>query len=416
MRLAYLLGVFPSTRETFVSNEIIDLARRGVDVEVFSWSLPTGEVVHPEVRESGILARVHYFRYRELPRVLGRCRFWRALAAVTLGKHRRHFPGGRDKLEAAYFAALLRAQRRQHIHVHFLQTGKYLADLAGLSYSFTAHCFNENGMSEADKARYAEEVARLPFIATPSRFVQQGIQGLLAAEERDKVKLVRLGLDLERFRPGPAEGDCDVLCVAGFHASKGIEYLIRATAILRAQQPEVRVVSIGGALPGRPETETRLREVRARCGVEENFEFMGPRDSDTVRAMLGRSKVFALPAIVDDEGQSEGLPIALLEAAACGLPLVATAVAGIPDIVVDGVTGIIVPQRDPAALAAAIGRLLADPELRRRLGRAARELAEREFGREVSGQRMVEAFAAAVGEPHPLPPLLAGEGVAEEPR
>jgi glycosyltransferase involved in cell wall biosynthesis len=80
------------------------------------------------------------------------------------------------------------------------------------------------------------------------------------------------------------------------------------------------------------------------------------------------------------------------------------------------VTGIIVPQRDPAALAAAIGRLLADPELRRRLGRAARELAEREFGREVSGQRMVEAFAAAVGEPHPLPPLLAGEGVAEEPR
>jgi glycosyltransferase involved in cell wall biosynthesis len=356
---------------------------------------------------------VHYFRYRNLPGVLYRCRFWRALAAVTLGRHRRDFTGGHDKLEAAYFAALLKKRRRQHIHIHFLQTGKHIADLAGLPYSFTAHCFSEETMSAADKARYAAEVARLPFMVTPSRFVQQGVQRLLAPEDRDKVKLVRLGLDLSTFAPGSAEGDCDVLCVAGFSPFKGIEYLIRATALLRARWPEIRVVSLGGPPAHRPETETRLREERARCGVEENFEFMGPRDSGTVRERLGRTKVFALPSIVDDEGQRDGLPIALLEAAACGLPLVSTAVAGIPDIVVDGVTGIIVPERDPEALAAAIDRLLADPELRRRMGQAARELAEGEFSQEVSGRRMVEAFAEAVGEPHPLPPPLAGEGVAE---
>jgi glycosyltransferase involved in cell wall biosynthesis len=399
MRIAYLQGTFPTTRETFVSNEIIDLVRRGVDIEVFSWSLPGGEVIHPEVRESGILERTHYFRYRHLLRALGRWTFWRALAEVTFGGKRRAFTGWRDKLAAAYFAALLVSRRRQHLHTHFFQAAKHIAALARLPYSFTAHCFEEQAMGEADKARLAVEVAQLPFIVATSRFGQEGIQRLVAPEQRGKVRLVRTGIDLDRFRADHEEETaCDVLCVAGYSPFKGIEYLVRATAILQSQWPGLRVVSIGGPPAYHPETRERLLEERRRCGVESAFEFMGPQDSDTVRAMLQRTKVFALPSIIDDEGHMDGLPIALLEAAASGLPMVSTAVAGIPDIVVDGVTGIIVPQRDPEALAEAISRLLADPNLRERMGQAARQLVEGEFSREVSGQRMLEAFTAAVPE------------------
>ncbi len=399
MRIAYLQGSFPDVRETFVSNEVIDLVRRGVDIEVFSWLLPRGEVVHPEVRESGILGRTHYFRLRYLPRVLGRWTFWRALAEVTMGKRRRVFLGGREKLAAAYFAALLVSRRRQHVHTHFCQVAKEVAALARLPHSFTAHCFEEGNMGAAEKARFAEEVAGCPFIVATSRFGQEGIRRLLAAEHREKVLLVRTGIDLARFAPAPEqERVYDVLCVAGFSPFKGIEYLIRATALLAPQWPGLKVVSVGGPPAHRRETETRLREERRRCGVEESFEFMGPRDSDTVRTLLRQTKVFALPSIVDDEGHMDGLPIALLEAAASGLPLVSTAVAGIPDLVQDGVTGIIVPQRDPEALAEAISRLLSDSDLRERMGRAARELVEQEFSREESGRRMLEAFAAAVHE------------------
>lgn len=92
----------------------------------------------------------------------------------------------------------------------------------------------------------------------------------------------------------------------------------------------------------------------------------------------------------------DGLPVALMEAAACGLPLVSTAVAAIPELVIDGVTGLIVPQRDPQALAEAIDCLLRDTELRARLGRTARQRVEEEFSRELNGRRLLEAFRAVV--------------------
>ena len=398
MRIAYLQGTFPSTRETFVSNEIIDLRRRGVDVEVLSWMPATGEVIHPEVRESDVPAHTWYFRWRYVARAVLTSAFWGTLIRVTVGRKRRVFGGLRNKVAAAYFVALLRRLKRQHVHTHFSKLAGHVAELAGLSASYTAHCFEPEAMGEEGRAKYSEDLARVPLVIATSRYGQKGIQGLARPEDRHKVKLVRTGIDLRAFDVAfEAEPRYDVLCVAGFSAFKGIEYLIRATAILKVGRPGIKVVSVGGPVAHRPESETRLREEQRRCGVEDSFVFMGPRDSDTVRALLRQVKVFALPSIVDDEGHMDGLPIALLEAAACGLPMVSTAVAGIPDIVIDGVTGIVVPERDPQALAEAIERLLADDGLCRRMGQAARRLVEEEFSREVSGRQMLEAFASVPG-------------------
>ncbi len=394
MKIAYLLGTFPSTRETFVSNEVIDLVRRGVDVEVFSWSMPTGEVMHPEVRASGILERVSYFRWRHLPRVIGKWAFWRALGQVVAGSYRRTFRTPRDKFEAAYFAALLAVGQFQHCHVHFLSIGKHLAGLAGLPYSFTAHCYGDDAMSAEVKAAYGRELQRVPLAVAASEFVQRGMRSLVPGEHHTKIRLVRCGIDAETFSPERTELDYDVLCVAGFGESKGLEYLIRATALLKARRPELRVALVGGPPARQPEMATALREECSICGAEDAFVFLGPRPSDEVRDLMRRSRVFALPCVVTREGQMDGLPVALMEAAACGLPLVSTAVAGIPELVIDGVTGFIVPQRNPEALADAMERLLEDAGMRERMGRAARELVEKEFSREVSGQRMLEAFAS----------------------
>jgi glycosyltransferase involved in cell wall biosynthesis len=117
-----------------------------------------------------------------------------------------------------------------------------------------------------------------------------------------------------------------------------------------------------------------------------------PLLTHALRELLARSRVFALPSVVTADNLSDGLPVALVEAAAMGLPLISTPVAGIPEIVIDGVTGIIVPQRDAEALARAILRLLEDPELCRTMGQAARRRAEEEFGRSLNVRRLIECF------------------------
>ncbi|HEY3396309.1 MAG TPA: glycosyltransferase [Armatimonadota bacterium] len=400
MKIAYLVGVFPTTRETFVSDEIIDLRRRGVDVEVFSWSLPGGEIVHPEVRDSGILDRVFYFRYRYLPRVLLTGTFWRTLAVVTWGRHRRTFPGLRTKLTAAYLAALIKQRGHRHLHIHFIRgLGRHVAAGAGLPYSFTAHCFEQDALSPEAQREYAEELERAPLAVAASEFVQRGMQGLVGPAHRDKIRLVRCGIAPDKFSAAePGERPYDVICVAGFGPTKGIEYLIRAAALLRRDRPGVRIISVGGPAPFHREFADWLQGEPARAAAGEAFEFIGPCDHATVQTLLRSAKVFALPCVVTEEGRMDGLPVALMEAAAAGLPLVSTAVAGIPELVVDGVTGLLVPQRDPEALAAAIARLLEDEDLRARLGQAARRRVEEEFTRELNGQRLAEAFAAVVAD------------------
>jgi len=397
MRIAYLLATFPSTRETFVSNEVIDLLRRGVDVQVFSWNLPTGEIVHPEVQESGILQHTHYFRYRYLPRVLLSWAFWRALGKAWWGKQRRSFRDWRSRVEAAYFASLLKKTHRQHAHTHFFPSGGAVAALADIPCSFTAHCFEEQAMSAETKADYARTLASVPLAIAASEFVQRGMRSLVGPEHHDKIRLVRCGIDVERFAGSSNSEKCyDVLCVAGFSRFKGIEYLIRAAALLRQRYAGLKVVCVGGAVPFQTEFAEWLMGEPVRCGADDVFEFLGPQSSDRVRQLLGESKVFVLPSVITPEGHMDGLPVALMEAAACGLPLISTAVAGIPELVVDGVTGFLVPQRDPEALAEAIDRLLRDDALRERMGQAARRRVEEEFSRELNGQRLLEAFRTVV--------------------
>ena len=399
MRLVYLLGTFPSTRETFVSNEIIDLVQRGVDVQVFSWHLPSGEIVHPEVRESGILERTHYFRYRYLPRVMLCSAFWRALGKAVWGRQGRSFRDWRSRLAAAYFATLLRKTRRQHAHSHFFPLAGAIAALAGIPCSFTAHCFEEQAMIPQAKADYGWTLTTVPLAIAASEFVQRGMRSLVGAEHHHKIHLVRCGIDVSKFTPiTQSEAEYEVICVAGFSPCKGLEYLIRAAGILKETWPGLKVALVGGPPAGHPEAEERLREECSRCGADEVFVFLGPRDNNAVRDLLRRAKIFALPSVITEDGHMDGLPVALMEAAACGLPLVSTAVAGIPELVIDGVTGLIVPQRDSQALAEAIDRLLRDEDLCRRLGRAARQRVEEEFSRELNGRRLLEAFRTVVSE------------------
>lgn len=200
----------------------------------------------------------------------------------------------------------------------------------------------------------------------------------MASQAAAKVSLVANGTDLVppasaaeiaqlRADLGLSLEEVLVAAVGRLVDKKGFDVLVESLPRLVERRPQVRLV-IGGGGPLAP----ALRERAVALGVERHLLLPGALSHPQVLALLGAADVVAMPSVRDDRGNIDGLPIVVLEAMAAGRPLVASAIAGIPLAVVDQVTGLLVPERDPEALASALGRLIDDPDLGRRLGAAAR--------------------------------------------
>lgn len=183
------------------------------------------------------------------------------------------------------------------------------------------------------------------------------------------------GVDLDRFRPVEHANEVpSVVMVGRFTEKKGHGYALRAFAEALSTGAEAHLTLIGDG-----EREARCRALARTLGIEKHVTFAGVLPPGEVAERLARADVALVPSVVARDHDREGSPTVAKEAAACGVPVVATWHAGLPAIVDDGETGLLVPERNVAALSAALGRLLADDALRRRLGRAARRKMEREY-------------------------------------
>lgn len=201
-----------------------------------------------------------------------------------------------------------------------------------------------------------------------------------------------LGVDSRRFTPqrddvgAGATGSnqrLKLVTVARLHPAKGHRFALDALAWLKQ-----RGGSIGYTMVGDGPAEDDIRGRAATLGLEEDVEFTGALDEDRVIEVLRSSDVFVLPSV----GIGEASPVAVIEAMSCGLPVVSTVIGGTPDLVADGVEGFLVPQRDGRAMAESIGKLAADPSMRREMGGAARRRAEREYDCRQVAQKMMEAI------------------------
>ena len=240
----------------------------------------------------------------------------------------------------------------------------------------------------------------VPLLGSPTRWLPQHLRyallgpkvlaemtlGLCASTElRDmlaalgvppsRLRVHRLGIDLSRFVPGrrPDE-EFRVVMIGRFVEKKGFEYGIRAFAAVAREEPRLRLTVIGDGERG-----NALRRLAALEGVLDRVEFTGPLPPATVAARLATSHVLLAPSVVDREGNRESGLIVVKEACACETVPIGTRHGGIPEIIDDGQTGYLVPERDPIALADRLRLLVQDPVLRDRLGRAAREKMRREY-------------------------------------
>jgi glycosyltransferase involved in cell wall biosynthesis len=259
-----------------------------------------------------------------------------------------------------------------HVHAHYATYPTLSAwichRLTGTPYSFTAQAHD----IYMDQSMLSRKLADAAFVVAISDFNRN----LLSRYgDTAHVHVIRSGIDTSalRFRPRavPAEGPVRALCIASFQEYKGHRVLFEALAGSRELE-RVQLDLVGGG-PLRGELERRAREL----GITDRVRFHGTMTEDAVRDMLDQADLLVLPSVVAKSGQMEGVPIALMEAFAAGVPVVTTRLSGIPELVTDGETGLLAEPQDAAALRDALERVVSgrfEPDLA-----AGRELVEREF-------------------------------------
>jgi glycosyltransferase involved in cell wall biosynthesis len=403
---------FPSVTETFILYEILELERRGVRVEVFPLLRHREEVAHAEVRAvvertryprlSWALVAAQLYWLRRAPRAYVRA--WRAAlwgnraSAGFLLRTLLVVP------TAALFAQQMETLGIQRMHAHWATHPTLAAYvvrmLTGIPYSFTCHAHD----LYVERTMLAEKVAEAEAVVTISDFNRRLLEALYGPEVAAKTVVVRCGIDPDVFRPRQRQPNerFTLLCVASLREYKGHRYLLEACARLREDGLAFECLLVGDG-EDRPEVEGLI----ARLGLSQHVRLLGRQPRDKVSRLMAQADLLIMPSVVTRNGQMEGIPVALMEALASQTPVVATRISGVPELVEDERTGLLVPEKDGEALAAAVLRLAGDAELARRLAVAGRAKVLEEFSLPKNVDKLLRVLAGTSRVPAP-----AGSGAA----
>jgi glycosyltransferase involved in cell wall biosynthesis len=396
--VGYVVSRWPRLSQTFVLREILAVERLGVPVRIFATKDPEGEPSHVAVAQ--VRAEVTYLSLRRhwKPALRANLRLVRAAPApyartLLSALRYRRWDVVRRFFQAAYLTDLLRREPVDHLHAHFATAPTLVAmfthQLSGAPYTFTAHARDIYVDTQPELLR--AEMARAEAVVTVSEYNREYLSRQLGPTANGKVRCIPYGLDLrhfpfERSRPADA-GPPVILSVGRLIEKKGLGDVIAAAEILRRRGHRFQVEIIGAG-PLKPALEAQVQQL----GLQDRVTFLGAQPQEAVRPAYRRATLFALPCVVSADGDRDGMPNVLLEAMASGVPVVSTAVVGIPEWIQSGRNGLLVDPRNPAMLADALDLLLADADLRDRLAQAARQTIEAHFAIERNAVQLVTLF------------------------
>lgn len=398
--IAYLLKRFPRLSETFILHEMLALEARGIPLRVYAMLDPQEKLVHPDVKRlaspviylpdltwanAGVYVRAQAQLLRRSP--LHYVRVLRlALSRDNWRAGFRHF------LRATWLGLDLARLEIQHVHAHFANapalTAQLTHQLVGVSFSFTAHAkdiYTTTPAHIADRMRDAE------FVATCTGHNESFLAGLVDSSTAKRLIRIYHGVDRRRFAPAAASSASPpiILAVGRLVEKKGLRYLIDACSRLQTEGVPFRCWIVGsGPLKG------ELQQQISGAKLDDSVELLGARTQDELIEIYRASTIVVLPCIVLDNGDRDGIPNVLVEAMSVGRPVISTNISGIPELIEDGVSGVLVPPRDSASLARAITVLLGDTVTQRRLSEAAQVVVARSFDLARNVERLANLFAS----------------------
>lgn len=396
--VAYLASEYPKVSHTFILREIAAVRRQGVDVltctvrraaskdvvgaDQQAEAASTFAILETARKAPLKVFAAHFGEFARSPR-----RWIKALALAWKTRP----PGLKAGLwqlfyfvEAGILADYLHRKKVVHLHNHFANSGCSVALLtsvmSGIPYSFTLH--GPTIFFQPKWWRIDAKIAGARFVACISHFARS--QAMLFSDEAhwNRLKIVHCGIRLNDYGKAPVGSFSKrILFVGRLDAVKGVPLLLDAFAAVLDTHPDSQLTIIGDG-PARAKLEERAKALGS------TVTFLGYQPQEEVARLLGETDIFVLPSF------AEGVPVVLMEAMASRLPVIASRVAGIPELVEDGVSGFLVPPGDLETLTARLEELLCDPALCAKMGEAGRAMVEAEFDIEREAARLVELYGA----------------------
>lgn len=384
MKIAYMMSRFPHLPETFILREMIWVEKTGWQIALYPLICQEQAVVHAEAQSW--LSRARCFPYFSAQVLRSNLKTFFSQPLVYLSTWARMVAGNLSSPKfllralALYpkmvaMAQAMRQEKIDHIHAHYATHPALAAwvihRLTGISYSLTVHAHD----IYVERPMLPAKLCSALFIIAISQFNRDFLAREVGEWVRAKTHVVHCGIDPQLYagrspRP-PGETPFRILCIGSLQPYKGLEYLVDACSRLTFDY----VCQVIGEGEQRGALDAQIQ----RLGLQSKVQLLGAKTQQEVASLLSQADCYVQPSVIQPNGKMEGIPVALMEALAHGLPVIATQISGIPELVQPGVTGLLVPQRSAADLANAITRVFEHPADVAPLAAAGRQLVLQEF-------------------------------------
>ncbi|EMI16421.1 glycosyl transferase, group 1 family protein [Rhodopirellula maiorica SM1] len=423
-KVAYVMSRFPKLTETFVLFEILAVQQQQVQVEIFPligkfssgkevagvglWrkvrehlkSAAQPAVMHAEAQPCVEKARYMPFfngaiLMANLVMLVRRpLRYLSTVAMIVRDNfgNANYFWGGLSVFpKSVYFAQAMQREGIRHVHAHFANHPAMacfvIHRLTGIPYSFTAH----GSDLHRHKHMLRRKVEHAAFVVTISSYNHKVITDHCGSCCAEKVRVIHCGVDVDTFRPSALtsrrDGPLRIICVGTLHEVKGQKYLLQAVSLLREQGINCQVSFVGD---GRD--LEMLQGLARELSIDPFVTFHGTKTREDLVGLMQSADLLVTPSVPTSDGRREGIPVVLMEAMACGLPVVASRISGIPELVNSDDVGRLCEPKNAEQIAAAIKLFAEDEELRKRVGANARQRIIDDFAIEGNAKQLISLF------------------------
>ena len=401
MKIAFIVSIFPALSETFILNQITGLLDLGHDVDIFSNVTPNEDKVHSDFTSYRLIERTHYFDIpdKKIDRVIKAIKilliwFFRyplvILKALNIIKYRSFY----NCLNNLFFVAQFLGKKYDIIHCHFGPNGILGIRLKELGipgkYITSFHGFDVNSyVKKHGKDVYKNLFEKVDLCTVNTDFTGRKVKALGC--EHTKITKLPVGLDIRRFpfkeRKIRPENKVNIFTVARLVEVKGVEYSIRAVAKLLKTHSNICY-----RIAGDGHLREELQGLISRLGAQNKVILLGWKTQDEVQELYEKSHIFVLSSVIASNDDQEGQGLVLVEAQAMGLPIISTLVGGIPEGVLDGKSGFLIPERNVDVLAERLQCLIEHPEVWPEMGRCGRNFVEKHYDINKLNQQLVKIY------------------------